>query len=119
MSDSEHGDETESRAGTEPEVEPESAAGDDDPTTIGAGRNFEEEYRLDAAEAGAFLVAVGERLRDGDTLTLEAPDGEWRLPFAFGEPVALEVDYDGVGEPELELEVELPGRTDERAPDVA
>ena len=43
---------------------------------------------------------------------------EWKLPFAFGEPVSLEVDFDGVGEPELEIELELPGRTDEDAPSV-
>lgn len=92
---------------------------DDDVTTIRAGREFEQEYRLDAAEAGEFLVALGERLRDGDDLTIDDPDGEWTLPFEFGEPVELEVDYDGVGEPELEIEVEIPGRTGERAPDVS
>ena len=43
---------------------------------------------------------------------------EWELPFAFGEPVGLEGDFDGVGEPELEIELELPGRTDEDAPSV-
>ncbi|ESS05539.1 MAG: hypothetical protein A07HB70_02015 [uncultured archaeon A07HB70] len=90
-----------------------------EPTTIRPGREFEREYRLDAAAAGAFLVAVGERLRDGDSLTIEDPDGEWTLPFDFGEPVELELDYEGAGEPELELEVELPGRTGERAPDVS
>jgi amphi-Trp domain-containing protein len=89
---------------------------DDERTTIRSGREFEEEYRLDASEAGAFLVNLGEQLRDGEDLTIV--DDEWELPFAFGEPVSLEVDYDGVGEPELEIELELPGRTDEAAPDV-
>jgi amphi-Trp domain-containing protein len=85
-------------------------------TLIRAGREFEQEFRLDASEAGEFLIRLGEQLRDGDELTI-ATD-EWELPFAFGEPVELEVDFDGVGEPELEIEVELPGRTDEQAPDV-
>ncbi|WP_235010821.1 amphi-Trp domain-containing protein [Halobellus limi] len=80
------------------------------------GRNFEEEYRLDASEAGAFLIALGEQLRDGDDLSLVTD--EWELPFAFGEPAGLEIDYEGTGEPELEIELELPGRTDETAPDV-
>ena len=88
----------------------------DDRTLIRPGREFEQEYRLDASEAGAFLIDLGEQLRDGDELTIV--DDEWELPFAFGEPVELEVDYDGVGEPELEIEIELPGRTDEAAPDV-
>ncbi|MFC5277892.1 amphi-Trp domain-containing protein [Halorubrum rubrum] len=81
-----------------------------------SGRNFEREYRLDASEAGAFLVELGEKLQDGDELRL-ATD-EWELPFAFGEPVELEIDFEGTGEPSLEIEVELPGRTDDVAPDV-
>lgn len=89
---------------------------DDEPTTIRAGRNFEQTYRLDASEAGEFLIAVGEQLRDGDELTLS--DEEWELPFQFGEPVELEVDFDGMDDPELEIELEIPGRTDETAPQV-
>ena len=94
-------------------------ATDEEPTTIRPGREFEREYRLSAAQAGEFLIAVGERLRDGEELTVESPDGEWTLPFAFGEPVELEVDYEGVGDPELELELEIPGQSDDRAPDVS
>jgi amphi-Trp domain-containing protein len=89
---------------------------DTERTVIKSGREFEQEYRLSAEEAGDFLVAIGEQLQSGDDLTIV--EDEWELPFAFGEPVGLEVDYDGVGEPELEIEVELPGKTDEAAPDV-
>jgi len=90
---------------------------DSEKTTIRTGREFEQEYRLDADEAGRFLIDLGEQLRDGDELTIETD--EWVLPFAFGEPVELEVDFDGVGEPELDIDLELPGRTDESAPDVS
>ena len=92
----------------------------DERTVIRTGREFEQEYRLDASEAGEFLIALGEQLRDGDELTIsDTTNGEaWELPFAFGEPVNLELDFDGVGEPELEIELELPGRTDERAPQI-
>lgn len=85
-------------------------------TTIRSGRDFEQEYRLDASEAGQFLIDVGEQLRDDSELTIV--DEEWELPFAFGTPVEVEIDFEGVGEQELELEVRLPGRTDEKAPDV-
>ena len=85
-------------------------------TLIRPGRDLEREYRLDASEAGEFLISLGEQLRDGDELTIV--DDEWELPFAFGEPVELEIDFDGVGEPELDIEVELPGRTDQTAPDI-
>jgi amphi-Trp domain-containing protein len=85
-------------------------------TVIRSGREFEREYRLSAAAAGEFLVDLGEQLQSGDELTIS--DEEWELPFGFGEPVELEVDYDGVDDPELEIEVELPGRTDETGPTV-
>ncbi|MFT4883213.1 MAG: amphi-Trp domain-containing protein [Natronomonas sp.] len=94
--------------------EPESES--EDRTTIRTGRDFEQEYRLSADEAGAFLIELGEQLRDGDELTIV--DDEWELPFAFGEPIGMELDFEGVGEPELELEIELPGRSDEEAPTV-
>lgn len=90
--------------------------GEEDRTIIKTGREFEAEYRLSADEAGAFLVNLGQQLREGDELTIV--EDEWELPFAFGEPVDMEIDFDGVGEPELELELELPGRTDETAPDI-
>ncbi len=89
---------------------------DNERSVIRSGRNFEQEYRLDASEVGAFLIAIGEQLQDGDTLTLV--DDEWELPFAFGEPIGMEIDYDGVGHPELEIEIEIPGRTGEKAPQV-
>jgi amphi-Trp domain-containing protein len=97
-------------------ADPEPASEEDERTIIRPGRDFEQEYRLDASEAGGFLISLGEQLRDGDELTIVTDD--WELPFAFGEPVELEVDFEGVGEPELEIELELPGRTDEKAPDV-
>ena len=89
---------------------------EDERTTIRTGRDFEQVYRLDASEAGRFLVDLGEQLQSGDELVIA--EDEWELPFAFGEPVGLEVDFDGVGELELEIELELPGRTDEDAPSV-
>lgn len=85
-------------------------------TLIRSGRDYEEEFRLDASEAGEFLIRLGEQLRDSDELTISTD--EWELPFAFGEPVELSIDFEGVGEPELEIEVELPGRTDEKAPNI-
>ena len=92
------------------------ADGPNDRTVIRSGREFEREYRLSADEAGQFLIDLGEQLRDGDELRIV--EEEWELPFAFGEPVELEIDYDGVGDPELEVELELPGRNDETAPAV-
>ncbi|WP_336361505.1 amphi-Trp domain-containing protein [Haladaptatus sp. ZSTT2] len=87
-----------------------------DRTIIRTGRDFEQEFRLDAKEAGKFLIELGKQLRDSDELTISTD--EWELPFAFGEPVEVEIDFEGVGEPELEIEIELPGRTDEKAPNV-
>jgi len=99
-----------------PESETDPTDAETERTTIRTGREFEQQYRLAASEAGEFLVELGEQLHDGDELTVT--DEEWELPFAFGEPVHLEVDFDGVGDPELEIELELPGRPDERPPSV-
>ena len=88
----------------------------EDRTVIRPGRNFEQEYRLDASEVGEFLVALGEQLRDDEELTIS--DEEWELPFQFGEPIEMEIDFDGMDEPELEIEIEIPGRTDATAPQV-
>ncbi|WP_435157157.1 amphi-Trp domain-containing protein [Haladaptatus sp. DFWS20] len=89
---------------------------DDDRTTIRTGRDFEQEYRLSASEVGQFLIKLGEQLRDDVELTVLTD--EWELPFAFGEPVELEIDFSGVGEPELEIEVGIPGRPGDEAPDI-
>ena len=58
-------------------------------------KEFEQEYRLDAREVGEFLIELGEQLRDGDELTITTD--EWELPFAFGEPVELDVEFGGDG----------------------
>jgi amphi-Trp domain-containing protein len=83
-----------------------------DRTTIQPGRNFEDEFRLDAADAGRFLIDLGEQLRSGGELTVRTD--EWELPFTFDEPVELDVEFEGVDDPELEIEVELRGKRDDR-----
>ena len=75
-------------------------------TTITDG-HFDEEYRIDAETAGAFLVQLGEQLQADDELVVSG-DG-WEIPFPFVEPVTLEVEFDGEGDPELDVEVELDG----------
>ena len=78
---------------------------------------FEEEYHTDAADAGDFLLELGEQLRDGEEITITGDD--WELPFAYGEPVKLDIEFEGDGEPELEIEVELSGRIEDETPDLA
>jgi len=78
---------------------------------------FEEEYYVSAEDAGEFLVELGEQLADGEEITL---NGEgWELPFPFGEPVNLDIEFEGGGEPELEIEVELTGQRNDEAPDLS
>ncbi|QKY20176.1 amphi-Trp domain-containing protein [Halolamina sp. CBA1230] len=98
-----------------PEVPTEEA---DEPTveTITDGY-FEEEYYVDAEDAGEFLVELGEQFDDDDEITLTGDD--WELPFAFGEPVKLDIEFEGDGEPELEIEVELSGRIEDEAPELS
>lgn len=81
------------------------------------GGYFEEEYYVSADDAGAFLIELGEQLQQERQLTISGDD--WELPFAFGEPVKLEVEFEGDGEPELEIEVEFSGAIEDEKPDVA
>jgi amphi-Trp domain-containing protein len=78
---------------------------------------FEEEFYVSSEDAGEFLVELGEQLREGNEVTVEG-DG-WKIPFAFGEPVEIEVQFQG-DDPELEFEVELEGGTaEDEAPGVS
>lgn len=77
---------------------------------------FEEEYYLSAEDAGAFLQELGDQLASDDELTITGDD--WELPFAFGEPVNLDIEFEGEGDQELEIEVELAGRRDDERPDL-
>lgn len=77
---------------------------------------FEEEYYVSAEDAGEFLIELGEQFRDSDEITITGD--EWELPFAFGEPVELDIEFDGDDEPELEVEVELSGRIEDETPEI-
>jgi amphi-Trp domain-containing protein len=78
---------------------------------------FEEEYYISAADAGDFLIELGEQFKEQDEITVTGE--EWELPFAFGEPVKLDIEFEGDGEPELEIEVELAGRLEDETPELA
>ncbi|PSP55842.1 amphi-Trp domain-containing protein [Halobacteriales archaeon QS_1_67_19] len=95
---------------------PEDETEEPDVTTVTDGY-FEEEFYVDAESAGDFLIELGEQLKEGEEITITGDD--WELPFAFGEPVELDVEFAGDGEPELEIEVELQGRIEDEAPDLA
>jgi amphi-Trp domain-containing protein len=79
---------------------------------------FEDETYVDLEAAGAFLVDLGQQLREGGEVTLEG-DG-WRIPFTPGSPVELDIEFEGSSEPELEVEVEMTGQVEtDEVPDVA
>jgi amphi-Trp domain-containing protein len=84
---------------------PDLPSDDDDPTKTVADDYFEQTYAVSASEAGAFLTDLGELLQAGEDVTLDG-DG-WELPFAYREPVELEIEYVGGDDPELEIEIEL------------
>ena len=91
---------------------------DADPeTTVVTSGYFEEEFHVDAASAGEFLVELGEQLQTEPEVTVSG-DG-WEIPFAFGDSVEIEVEFEGERDPELEFEIELTGRTGDDAPDVS
>lgn len=78
---------------------------------------FEREYYISAEDTGEFLSELAEQFTDEDEITITGDD--WELPFAFGEPVKLDIEFEGDGEPELEIEVELEGRIEDEKPQVS
>lgn len=99
-----------------PEVPDEEEA---EPTTVETITDgyFEEEYYVSAADAGAFLGELAEQFAADEEITITGDD--WELPFAFGEPVKLDIEFEGDGEPELEIEVELSGRIEDDTPQLS
>ena len=78
---------------------------------------FEEEFHVSSQEAGEFLAELAEQLQESDEVKVEG-DG-WEIPFTFGEPVEIEVQFEG-SDPELEFEIELEGGVaEDEAPDIS
>jgi len=66
---------------------------------------FEREVQLSRAETAAFLRDLADQIEAESRLTIST--SEWQIPFAFGEPIEVEVEFTGGRRDELELEVEF------------
>jgi amphi-Trp domain-containing protein len=66
---------------------------------------FEREVRLSAADTATLLRDLADQIEDGTELTVSSD--EWEIPFSFGEPIEVEVEFIGDGRRELELELEF------------
>ena len=64
---------------------------------------FEREVRLSGEVTAAFLRELADQIETGNELTVSGDD--WEIPFRFGEPIEVEVEF--IGERKRELEVEL------------
>lgn len=64
---------------------------------------FEREVRLSGEVTAAFLRELADQIETGNELTVSGDD--WEIPFRFGEPIEVEVEF--IGERKRELEIEL------------
>ncbi|PSP85898.1 amphi-Trp domain-containing protein [Halobacteriales archaeon QS_1_68_17] len=64
---------------------------------------FEREVLLSRDETATFLRELADQIDAGTELTVSSD--EWEIPFQYGEPIEVEVEF--VGEREKELEIEL------------
>lgn len=80
-----------------------------DRTTVTDGF-FEREVQLNRADAAAFLHDLANQIEREPQLTVSTAD--WEIPFAFAEPVEVEVEFTGGSRNELEIEVEFTERRD-------
>lgn len=76
----------------------------DDPTVITDGY-FEREVNLSRESTATFLHELADQIEAGTELTVSSDD--WRIPFTFGEPIEVEVEYTSHHGKELELEIEF------------
>lgn len=70
---------------------------------------FEREVRLSRAATATFLRELADQVEAGNELTVSSDD--WEIPFTFGEPIEVEVEF--IGERKRELEIELEFEWDE------
>jgi len=66
---------------------------------------FEREVRLSRAATATFLRDLADQLDTGNELTVSSD--EWEIPFRFGEPIGVEVEFIGDRKRELEIELEF------------
>ena len=66
---------------------------------------FEREVRLSADATAGLLRDLADQIEGGNELTISSE--EWQIPFQFGEPIEVEVEFIGDGRRELELELEF------------
>ncbi|SEO90730.1 amphi-Trp domain-containing protein [Halogranum amylolyticum] len=72
---------------------------------------FEREVRLSREMTATFLRELADQLEDDNELTVSGDD--WEIPFRFGEPIEVEVEFIGERKRELEIELEFEWAEDE------
>ena len=76
----------------------------DEPTVITDGY-FEREVHLSRTSTATFLRELADQVEAGNELTVSSDD--WRIPFAFREPIEVEVEFTSHRGKELEIEIEF------------
>lgn len=66
---------------------------------------FEREVQLSRKRTAAFLRELADQIEAGGDLTVSSD--EWEIPFAYREPIEVEVEFTGGRSNELEIEVEF------------
>lgn len=66
---------------------------------------FEREVHLSRTAAATFLRELADQLEAGTELTVSSDD--WRIPFAYREPIEVEVEFTSHRGKELEIELEF------------
>ena len=66
---------------------------------------FEREVQLSRARTAEFLRELAAQVESDGELTISTAD--WEIPFAYGEPIEVEVEFTGGHRKELEIELEF------------
>jgi len=68
---------------------------------------FEREVHLSRDATATFLRELADQIDEGTELTVSSE--EWEVPFEYGEPIEVEVEFVSQREGELEIELEFDG----------
>lgn len=66
---------------------------------------FEREVLLSTEQTATLLRELADQMEAGNELTISSD--EWEIPFRFGDPIEVEVEFIGDGKRELEIELEF------------
>lgn len=66
---------------------------------------YEKDFYLNRNELADFLRHLAQQLEEEEEIVIST--NEWEIPFAYREPIEVEIEFEGEAGEEKELEIEI------------